>query len=247
VSSGEPLWFAAYAATACGANDASGEAAPPMSDAKARGILLEAFKLELGREPSSAELQWAQGVSWIESGSRYAGGASSYHGQAGKLDGSNNWGGIQAGKPKDGVCPPGSRLASDTFPTQKGKSVSYEVCFREYETPELGARDFLRVLYVKRPAVLVAARTGNAHAAAAAMYDSTYYQGRGSTREERIDGYARAVFGAMGRVAKSLGEPRVFALGAHGMTEPSRAGELAAVVLLGAGLVAAVIRARRAA
>lgn len=113
VTSGEPLWFAAYAA-ACGANDVA--PAPRMTDAAARAILVAAFKLELGRAPSSAELQWAQGVSWIESGGRYAGGASGYHGQAGKLEGSNNWGGIQSGKPKDGVCPPGSRLASDTFP-----------------------------------------------------------------------------------------------------------------------------------
>jgi hypothetical protein len=125
--------------------------------------------------------------------------------------------------------------------------VPYEVCFREYATPLEGARDFLRVLYLKRPAVLVAARTGNAHAAAAAMYDTTYYQGRGSTREERIDGYARAVFGAIGRVTKGLGEPRAFELGAHGLTEPARAGELVAFVLFGAGLVAAAIRARRAA
>lgn len=236
-----PLWFVAYAASSPAA-DAVGAG---MSDAEAKATLALAFKLELGRDASAAELQWAQAVSWIETGGRYAGGASGYHGQAGKLEGSNNWGGIQAGKPKGGVCPPGSRLATDTFPTQKGVSVPYEVCFKEYPTPLDGARDFLRVLYVKRPAVLVAARTGNAHAAAAAMYDTTYYQGRGSTREERIDGYARAVFGAMGRIAKSLGEPRAFELGAHGMTEPARAGEVVAFALFGAGLAAAVIRARR--
>lgn len=103
--------------------------------------------------------------------------------------GGNNWGAIQSGRPP---CGPGEFESGDTSPNADGTDTPYRVCFRAYASPEDGARDFVRQLYKRRPAVLAATRRSVA-AAAAAMYDTHYYESHGATREARIRYYVGAL------------------------------------------------------
>lgn len=108
------------------------------------------------------------------------------------MAGSNNWGAIQAGKPP--AKPGYSRLFMDTHPTAGGANIPYEICFREYPTPEDGASDFLRVLFVRRPSVLAAADRGSIQAVAEAMHGTGYFEGFGKTVAIRIMNYANSLW-----------------------------------------------------
>jgi len=146
-------------------------------------------------EPSDAELHAAMCVARLET--QYGEGWKSV------MVGSNNWGAIQAGKPP--ARPGYSRLYQDTHPNEKGTSTIYHICFREYPTPEEGAADFLRVLYVRRPKVLAAAGEASIQAVAEAMHESGYYEGFGATIESRIANYANALWRNYQTILKRTG------------------------------------------
>jgi len=147
-------------------------------------------------EPLRAVLQACQGVGWLETD--YGAG---WHGDGA---GSNNIGAIQAGNPP---CNPAtSFLYTDTNPTNTGTNVPYQVCFRRYATPELGWADLVRVMYVKRPSVLEAAKTGDLYAVSEALYDTNYYRGFGATKAQRVAHHYAALRSAVNRAAVALSE-----------------------------------------
>ncbi len=186
-----------------------------MNATDARATLLAAWRALFGAEPTPAELQTALAIARHETG----------WGAYKPFGGSHNWGAVQCCKPDaSGQCPPGSFLAKDSSPTDAGGSVPYAICFKSYPDDEAGARHFLEILAVKRPAVRRALPTGSAVRVAEAMYDSHYFEGFGKTREARIQGYATAVERNARAVASALGEPLLVTAAPPGGTPPPTAG-----------------------
>lgn len=168
-----------------------------MTHAEARKIIVAAFKAIFGRDPSRPEAQALQGIGWLET--NYA------QGWKGAGKGSWNWGAIQRGKPP---CDPNTGfLYTDTHPNPDGSSTTYSICFRKYATAEDGAQDLARVVYKSRPRVLQAATRGDLWGVSAELYASRYYEGFGSTSQERIANHHKALLAAVGRQAKALTEP----------------------------------------
>lgn len=105
--------------------------------------------------------------------------AESYYGKGWKNDmrGSNNWGAIQGGSPKNGVCPANSQLYKDHKLDKDGNKIWYEWCYRTYPTPTEGAKHLIELMTVKRPSVLNAMRNpdSNIYDVCKAMFDTQYY------------------------------------------------------------------------
>ena len=149
-------------------------------------VLQGAWPTIFSEQPTTRELHTATMVARHESG--YG------TGWKGEMVGSNNWGAIQASTPP---CTPGVSAPNvDTHPNADGTSTPYTSCFKVYATPEAGAADLLHVLFVvnKRQSVRNAANTGSIYAVAKAMHDTGYYEGFGSTVEQRVQGYADALW-----------------------------------------------------
>lgn len=169
--------------------------------------IAEGWRRVVGREPTPTELQAASAIS------RHETGFSTYK----PFGGHNNFGAVQCCKPNaDGECPPGSFLHKDSYPTDKGTSVSYAICFKSYPDAVTGASDFVRNITTRRPRTMAALATGDAWQIAAAMYDERYYQGFGATREKRIEGYQKAIIANGEKNARELGEPLLLTLGGDG-------------------------------
>lgn len=169
-----------------------------MNHIQARQHVVIGFKLTFGREPTTPEAQIIQGVAWLET----------QYGQGWKPPGNTsfNMGAIQSGKPP---CDPAkSFLYTDTNPTSSGASIPYAICFRTYPGPGEGFADLVRVGYKihGRQVVLDAAHRGDIYGASAALYDTSYYRGFGSTREVRIAHHYRALRSAVNRAAAALSE-----------------------------------------
>jgi hypothetical protein len=172
-----------------------------------RIVLREAFRLVLGREPSSSEVQFLQAISELESS----------HGRGWKPpgNGSYNLGAIQA----HGSWAGETFQYTDTSPNPDGTSTSYAQKFRAYPSLIEGAKDLVRIVYVTngRASVLKAAGAGETERASAAMYCTSgktkaehdaerklvlerygvsptgYYQGFGKTPIERIANHHKRV------------------------------------------------------
>lgn len=166
-----------------------------VSHAQARQYVVSAFKNLFGREPSLTEAQFAQAVGFIET--VYG---TTWH-DAGV--GSNNIGAVQTSLPP---CGPDSFLYQDSRPTAKGQ-VKYAVCFKKYPTPEAGWEGLLLEAYKKRPSAMAAASNGDLRAFSTALYNTHYYGGFGSTREERIEGHVQGLAAITKQIAKALKEP----------------------------------------
>jgi len=163
---------------------------------EARDHVVEGFRRTFGHAPKIAEAQILQGIGWLET--QYG------QGWRGNGKGSHNWGAIQSGRTP---CDPAKSFEyTDTTPTSSGTSVPYRICFRKYADDDAGAADLARVAYQRRPTVLVAATKGDIMAVSTAMYDTTYYQGFGPTREARIANHHRALLAAIQKGAQALGE-----------------------------------------
>lgn len=166
---------------------------------QARPRVVAGFVERYGREPTVAEVQPVQGVGWLET--RYN---TAWRGAG---IGSNNWGAIQSGKPP---CPVATSFQyTDSSPNPDGTSTPYSICFRRYSSPELGASDLVRMVYVRRPSVLAAAQSANLYAVSAALHATRYYEGAGATVAQRIANHHKALLSAVKGIATALGEPYV--------------------------------------
>jgi len=165
-----------------------------------KNAILEAW-LQTGLPmPTQSQLYAAMAVACHESG--YG------TGWTGAMAGSNNWGAVQAGPPP---CVDGySILWKDSHPD----GTEYERCFRAFATPAEGALNTLKTLFINhnRSTVFEAARRGNMRAFAEAMHDSSYYEGRGVTVQERVAGYAKGLWFCYREAIKETGEPECFNL-----------------------------------
>lgn len=181
--------------------------APRPSDAAARVIIERAFESVFGRAPSLAEAQGAQVIARRESGYG-AGWKNDDKCPNNDCEGSNNWGAIirvpcPKGSEAQPDCPPGSFLHLDH---RADRSKCWQ-CFRRYETPEEGAADLIRQLYTgRRGSVLNAATRGSLYGMMAAMFDTGYYGGFGTTREERIQSYLKGTYSNLKALASNMGE-----------------------------------------
>lgn len=177
----------------------------------ARDILTQAFKQTMGRDPTVAELQLAQAVSWHES--NYGRGWKADKNPDGRATSSNNWGAVQSGMPKGSACPVNSFMYTDTHPTTAGVNVPYQVCFKTYPTPVDGAADVVKLLFKSKsrgPGITEAARTGSVNDFSTIMYDTKYYEGWGKTREERIAGHANRMRKTVQTISTALNEKPQF-------------------------------------
>lgn len=168
-----------------------------MKHQEARDHVVEGFKRTFGRTPTLPEAQILQGIGWLET--QYSAG---WHGAGA---GSHNWGAIQSGRVP---CNPATSFEyTDTSPNADGSSTPYRICFRKYADDDAGAADLARVAYQRRPLVLTEATSGDILGVSMALYDTTYYQGFGPTREARIANHCKALLAAVQRIAGALGEP----------------------------------------
>ncbi|HKQ69538.1 MAG TPA: hypothetical protein VJT73_09370 [Polyangiaceae bacterium] len=166
--------------------------------ARARAILLVAFRQVMKREPTTVEIQGIQAVALHETG----------YGKLGRFPGSHNWGSVQIpGTWGATECPAGGLLWQDSHPRPDGTDVVQSVCFRSYPDDVAGATDLVRNLTKARPKTLAALGTGDADQIAAAMYAEHYYEGHGKTAADRVAGYAKGIARRAAEIAPSLGEP----------------------------------------
>jgi hypothetical protein len=93
-----------------------------------RGLIIQALKAVLGRDPTLGEIQLAQAIGWVEGNYGKA--------KPGGSDAENNWGGVQCGNPGVGNCRP----AKDSYTDGK----QYSTGFLSYATPLDGATDMVK-------------------------------------------------------------------------------------------------------
>lgn len=206
-----------------GVPEAEAEAEGQGRHAWAREVIRQAFRQTMGHDGSLAALQAAQAVGMRE---------SSYgRGWKAPGQGSHNWGAVQSGRPP---CGPGSFDYTDTHPTKSG-SVPYPICFRSYPSDVDGAADMIRHLYVKRPKVAAAVRSGRLERFSGAMYDEHYYEGFGPDRAARVRNHMKWIGSALEKISKALGEP----IALNGPPSGGSGGGLALGALLLGGLLLA--------
>jgi hypothetical protein len=126
-----------------------------------RPILVEAARRTLGREPTTAEVQYLHAIAWLES--NYA------RGWKGAMTGSNNYGAVQ--------CP--SALGSECieYEDSRADGTRYKVSFRRYDTPENGAADLAKNVFRRPRLVSALEESPSCFGASLAMRRGKYYEG----------------------------------------------------------------------
>ncbi len=160
-----------------------------MSDRFGRDMILKMWPQIVGGDPAMPELQLVQAKARQESGY----GMASYHGPEGSAV-LLNWGAVQAGHGPP--CGSDSFLVTDTHTD----GTPFNFCYKRYATHEEGCADFLRILLVKRPSVLEAARSGSVQDFAQAIFDSRY-------SELRVDRQVESYWKNVNAIAANLAEP----------------------------------------
>lgn len=168
-----------------------------------RQILAQAFWQRTGRTGTRCELQFLQAVAILETAE-----GEGWHGPG---VGSFNMGAIQAGGW------PGATFAyTDTHPNADGTSTPYSIRFRKYSSSVDGCADLVNVVYLghgghpvleRRDVVWGPASHGNALGFSTGLYDSSYYEGFGRDRDERIAHHVAAVRKGLLTQAYALNEP----------------------------------------
>lgn len=172
-----------------------------MNHPTARQVIVEAFRLEKGRDPVAWEAQVVQVVSWLET--NYGAGW-----QKPVKDGiadpealtSNNWGAIQYGPP-----PPTPGKSFGTKDTHRD-GTPYTYTYRIYPSPVEGARDVVRTL--ERLKVLGLARAPNCTqwVIAQNMIRSGYAEGSGKTEADAMRAYWKRYKQSTATVTAGLSE-----------------------------------------
>jgi hypothetical protein len=194
---------------------------PPADDAEAKEVLATAYENVIGplnEGPDTFALGFAQAVG-LKEGS---------YGKWGPSNRSNNWGAITRAPNADGSCP------ADSF-SHKDSSADgeYTTCFRIYDTSLKGAEGFLNELFIKRPAVLAAARNATYPEAIRSMYASSYFLGLAPHDQKDENGeftnvneYIKFVAGGIDQIAPlyPIGEAPSEGVGAGTMVAIAAAG-----------------------
>lgn len=167
---GEPELVGEQATEAASSSGAAPPEAPgKVTESRAAGshkwgrqVMLEAFRELYGREPTLAELQYAQAVGWAETS----------YGQSWKreMTGSNNWGAVHC--PLNAQTGPGCISYTDHHPD----GTPFTVSFKSYETPKDGAKDLLKHIFTYR-STGQALQGGDVYRASYLMRRQSYYGG----------------------------------------------------------------------
>jgi hypothetical protein len=199
----------------------------------ARGVLVEAFRKVMKRDPTIAEIQYAHAVAWGESNYGLGWKGTS-------LEGSNNWGAVQCHGGKPG---PGCIETRDTRPD----GTSYYAYYRTFPTPVDGAANTIRNIFggARKNTALILAEGGTVFDASYAMRREHYYEGKcpratqkyggrrtnKSSRQPYLDDATRAcneeavtirstkAKKTIDEVALANGDPEVMALGTYESAE----------------------------
>lgn len=157
-------------------------------DAFGRSVIAKLWPQILGEDPALPELQLVQAKARQES--FY--GQASFKGPEGSAV-LNNWGAVQCGHGPP--CGDNCFLVTD----HHTDGTPFDFCYKRYVTPEEGCADFLRILLVKRPSVLAAAKSGSITDFAQAIFDTRYSELAVDKQIESYDQNVRAL-------AQNLGE-----------------------------------------
>ncbi len=150
----------------------------------ARQTCIDAFTKEMGREPTTAELQYLQAVAFLET--TYG------NGWKGEMVGSNNWGAVHCTPKQEkddtffgllrgntGVNIGGTRISAGrciSYTDTHSDGSKYSQTFRSYATPEDGARDVVKNIFKQR-GVSKALESGSIYDASLEMRRGHYYSG----------------------------------------------------------------------
>lgn len=229
------------AAEQAAAQPASTEAKPPARPAGvftsgsksygahvgARQTLIDAFTEVMGRPPTTAELQYAHAIAWLE---------TSYgNGWKGSMIGSNNWGAVH--------CPLNAQNGADCiqYVDHHPNGQEFKVSFKKYETPKDGAKDVIKHIFVHRSTGKGLGQDGSAYMASYIMRREKYYGGfcKEATKQygasavapslsdpdrneatqacarEAVDLHAHLVHAIANDVAAATGDGSVLALGTY--------------------------------
>jgi hypothetical protein len=155
----------------------------------------EGFKRKFGRTATLQEAQILHAVGLHESGCGFW--------WKGAGIGSFNMGAITAGKSWTGL----TFEYKDSYPDASGLDHWYVTHFRRYANAIEGWMDLANIMYEDRPSVLMAATTGDVFGVSTALYETTYYTGRGKTAKERIAGHYAAMTKNLITICRALNEP----------------------------------------
>jgi hypothetical protein len=168
-----------------------------VSQEEARVYVTSAFSQQMGRPGTRPELQCLQAIGDLETNF-----GTSWHPPG---VGSFNMGAIQQGGW------PGEVFSyTDTHPLPDGTSKKYTINFRKYPSATDGFLDLCRVVYSAndmRKQALAAATRGDLLGFSTALHQyPCYYEGFGSTDQDRIAHHCNAVLGSIKRQCAALGE-----------------------------------------
>lgn len=199
-------------------------------DKWAASVLAEAWPLVLDIEATPAMLQAVQAISRLES--RYGWPDPK---RFPNWQGHHNWGSIQCVTRTNGVtrsCFQQGGCVKGFLGKDSLNGRPYEVCFESRPTNLEGAKRFLEVLLINRPAVFAAVKTGDAYQIALAMRRSSYFvrtlppKGTPAEQVEKAilaDAayYAKAIIGGAQAIAAATGEPLAVTAGTPKDVKPS--------------------------
>jgi hypothetical protein len=154
----------------------------------------EGFKRKFGRNATLQEAQILHAVGLHESGCGFW--------WKGVGVGSFNMGAITAGKSWTGA----TFEYKDSYPDATGLDHWYVTEFRKYANAIEGWTDLANIMYEDRPSVLAAATAGDVFGVSTALYETTYYTGRGKTAKERIAGHYSAMTKSLATICRALNE-----------------------------------------
>jgi len=173
-----------------------------------RSRVANALELHYGSPPSQDEIRVLTGVGWLET--NYSlGWALTKSNPA--LD-PHNMTANQCGEQWKGD----SFHGVDTHPNKDGSSTKYPADFRKYPFPVAetddnlkgGWNDSVRTVFVNRGrnSVRIAAAAGNFHRVSELLHSTVFYEGFGSTVEQRIAHHFAALSGAIALADKACDE-----------------------------------------
>jgi len=200
------FWARRYATGAGGATSAG---VGDVTHARARAIVLAAWRAVHGREATTNEAELTQAIALHETG----------YGRLGQFAamaaaGRFNWGALERPRLADGSCPPGSAPGCDAGDPR---------CFLVFASDEAAARAFVRLLTASHWPVVAAMATGDPRAVAHAMKaPPAYYTGDESRYGADLEARRREIRAALEGTAPAApattpsddGRGRVIGIGA---------------------------------
>jgi len=192
-------------------------------DAWANALITKAWIAMFGSAPTSREVRMAQAISRLEALYGWPTPEKFPNWQ-----GHHNWGASQCVTRVDGVlksCYQNGGCLKGFLGKDQIDGKPYKICFEHNETNLDGAKRFLEVLLVKRPAVKAVFNTGDAYQVALAMRKTGYYARTKVADDEQMRAdavyYGGAIIGADKKIASNTSSKPLLRLDAPSDADPS--------------------------